>query len=147
MPCTTFGVFSTLGTDVRDTLETSGVSLVIDLVIRLEVSSNGCIVFTLGSEWVMPSSYSTLVCGAGFDGVVMALLFLTAFCVSCRIFCISYAPLLLPMFLIEMEQSAMAAIILSAWVMVGFVIFLCLNCAVLVNLSLSVVLMWQICAQ
>ena len=83
-PCTTFGVLSTLGTAVGDTLGTSGVSFVIELVSRLSVSSNGCIAFTLGSEWAMPSSCSELVCGSGFDGVVMALLFLTAFYVSCR---------------------------------------------------------------
>ena len=49
--CTIFGVLSTLGTDVGDTLGTSGVSFVIFLVIRLSVSLNGCTVFTLGSEW------------------------------------------------------------------------------------------------
>ena len=86
-----------------------------------------CIVFILGSEWAMPSSCSALVCGAGFDGVVMASLFLTAFSVSCRSYCISSDPLLLPMFLISLAQSAMAAIILLAWVMVGFVIFLWLK--------------------
>ena len=83
-PCTTFGVLSTLGTAVGDTLGTSGVSFVIELVSRLSVSSNGCIAFTLGSEWAMTSSCSELVCGSSFDGVVMALLFLTAFYVSCR---------------------------------------------------------------
>ena len=51
------------------------------------------------------------------------------------------------MFLIVLAQSAMAAIILSAWVMVGFVIILWLNWVVLVNLSLFVVLMWHICVQ
>ena len=110
-----------------DTLGTSGVSFVMLLVILLSVSPNGFIVFTLRSEWAMPSSCSALVCGAGFAGLLMASLFLTAFYVSCRSCCISYAPLLLPMFLIYVSQSAMAAIILLAWVMVGFVILLWLN--------------------
>ena len=39
-PYTTFGVFSTLGTALGDTLGTSGVSFVIGLVIRLSVCYN-----------------------------------------------------------------------------------------------------------
>ena len=70
--CTIFGVLSTLRTSVGDTLGTSGVSFVIFLVIRMSVSPNGFILFTLGSEWAMSSSCSTLVCGAGFAGLVMA---------------------------------------------------------------------------
>ena len=49
-PCTTFGVLSTLGNAVGDTLGTSGVSFVIELVSRLSVSSNDCITFTSESE-------------------------------------------------------------------------------------------------
>ena len=56
-PCTNFGVFSTLRTSVGDTLGTSGVSFIVDLVSCLSVFSNGCIVFALGSEWVIPSSF------------------------------------------------------------------------------------------
>ena len=103
-----------------DTLGTSGVSFVIDLIIRLLVSFNGRIVFTLRSEWVMPSSCSVLVRGVGYAGLVLASLFLAAFYVSCMSCCISSAPLLLPVFLIALAQSAMAAIILLAWVIVVF---------------------------
>ena len=110
-----------------DTFGTSRVSLVMLLVICMSVSPNGFIVCTLGSGGTMPFSCSALVCGAGFAGLVMSLLFLTAFSVSCRSCCISSAPLLLLMFLIALSQSAMAAITLLAWVMVGFVIFLWLN--------------------
>ena len=51
--------------------------------------------------------------------------------------------LLLPTFLMALAQSAIAAIILSALVIVGYVIFLWLNCAVSVKRSLLVDLMWH----
>ena len=68
--CAIFGVFFTLGTAVGDTLRTSGVSLIILLVIRLSVSPNGFILFVLGSEWAIPSNCSALVCGAVFVVVI-----------------------------------------------------------------------------
>ena len=43
------------------------------------------------------------------------------------------------MFLIALAQSVMAAMILSSWFMVGFVMRLWLNCDVLVRRSLFVV--------
>ena len=52
-------------------------------------------------------------------------------------------PLLLPEFLMALAQSAIAAIILSAWVIVGRVIFLWLNYAVSVKRLLLVDLMWH----
>ena len=128
--CAIFGGFYTLGTAVGNTLGTSGVSLVMLRFIRLSTSPNGCLVCTLVIEWAMPSRCSTLVCGAGCADLVMDLLLLTAFYVSCRSCCISSAPLLTPMFLIALAQSDMAAIKVSAWVMVGFLIILWLNWAV-----------------
>ena len=79
-------------------LGTFGVSLVMLLVIRMSACPNGCIVCTLGSAWEMPSLRSALVCGAGFDDLVMAVLFLTDFSVSCSSCFISFDPLLLPIF-------------------------------------------------
>ena len=52
-------------------------------------------------------------------------------------------PLILPAFLMALMQSAIAAIILSAWVIVGRVIFLWLNYAVSVKRLLLVDLMWH----
>ena len=125
--CTIFGGVSTLRTSGKGTLGTSRVSLVMLLVIRLSARPNGCIVCTLRSAWVMPSRCYALVCGAGFTDLVMAVFFLTAFSVSCSSCCISSAPLLPPIFLIALVQSDMAAIIVLAWLMVGFVIILWLN--------------------
>ena len=51
--------------------------------------------------------------------------------------------LLLPTFLMALAQSDIAAIILSAWVIMGRLIFLWLNCAVSVKRSLLVDLMWH----
>ena len=78
-------------------------SLAIFLVVRL-LLSNVCAVCTPGDAWDR-------------------LLFFTACYVSFINGCSSFAPSLLPMFLIALLQSAMAAIILSAWVMVGFMMF------------------------
>ena len=84
-----------------------------------------------------------LVLGVSFDDAVMAGLCWTALSVSYSSCCISLAPLLSPMFLIALAQSVMAAMILSAWFMVGFVMRLWLNCAVLVRRSVFVVFMWH----
>ena len=67
--------------------------------------------------------FIALVCGVGYSDLAMDLLFFTASSVSFSNFCSSSDPSLLPMFLIALLKSAMAAIILSAWVMVGFVVF------------------------
>ena len=101
----------------------------------------------LGIAWVRPSRFSVLVCGADLADLEMASLLLTASSVSFSNCCILSAPSFLTMFLIDLLQSAMAAIILLAWVMVGFVIILWLNWAVSVNLSLLVVLMWHRCVR
>ena len=53
----------------------------------------------------------------------------------------------LPKFLMALAQSAIAAITLSACVMVGRVIFLWLKCTVSVNRSLLVVFMWHRCVR
>ena len=130
--CAILDVFSTLGTAVGGTLGSSGVSLAIFIVTHLSLFYNG---------------FNVLVCGSGFADLEMASLFLTDSSVSFRNCCISSDPSFLPMFLIDLVQSAMEAIILSAWVMVGFVIFWWLNWAVSVKLSLLVVLMWHICVR
>ena len=96
-------VFSTLRTSVGGTLVTCGMSLTILLV-------NGLLLFGASD-----------VCTLG-DAWVHSLLFIV-FSVSFINFFNSSDPSLLTMFLIGLLQSAMAAIILSAWVIVGFVIF------------------------
>ena len=58
--CGIVGSFSNIGTAVGDTIGTSGVSLVMFLVIRLSSSPNGCIVCTLGSAWVIPSRFFSI---------------------------------------------------------------------------------------
>ena len=67
--------------------------------------------------------FSALVCGVGFYDLEIALLFFTASSASFSNCCSSSAPSLLPMFFIALLQSAMADMILSAWVMVDFMIF------------------------
>ena len=108
---------------MRGTLGISGMSLVIFLVICLFSFSNICAVCTLGNAWARPPCFSELVCGVEFSDLALSLLFCTAYSLSFSNCCSSSSPSLLPMFLIALLQSAMAAIILSAWVMVGFVIF------------------------
>ena len=108
---------------MRGTLGISEMSLVIFIVICLFSFLNVCAVCILGNVWARPPCFSALVCGVGFYDLEMALLFFTASSVSFSNCCSSSATSLLPMFLISLLQSAMAAIILSAWVMVGFVIF------------------------
>ena len=145
--CAILAVLSTLGTAVRVTLVISGMSLVIFIVIRLFSFSNICAVCTLGNAWARLPCFYALLCGVGFSDLAMALLFFTASSVSFSNYCSSSAPSLLTMFLISFLQSAMVDITLSAWVMVGFVIFWWLNWAVLVNFSLLVVLTWHKCVR
>ena len=87
------------------------------------VFSNVCAVCTLVNVWARPPRFSESACGVGFPDVSMALLLFTACSVSFIKCCSSSAPSFLPMFLMALLQLAMADIILSAWVMVGFVIF------------------------
>ena len=145
--CVILDVFSTFRTSVGDTLISSGVFLVMFIVTCVSSFPNGCIVCTLGSAWVPPPRCYALVGGAGFADLEMDSLFFTASSMNFRSCCISYAPALLPMFLIALAQSAIAAKMFPAWVMVDFVFFLWLNWAVSVNLSLLVVLMWHICVR
>ena len=85
---------------------------------------------TLGTEWVI---VGIVMCTLGTDGVVlsgvandltMAGCWWMACSVSFTSCCISSAPLGLVMYLIAFVQSAIAFMTLSAWVMVGLVIFL-----------------------
>ena len=62
---------------MRGTFGTSGMSLVIFLVIRLFSFSNVCAVCTLGNAWARSSCFSVLVCGVGFYDFEMALLLFT----------------------------------------------------------------------
>ncbi len=98
----------------------------IDRVSRWAVS----VLCTLGTEWVIVGN---IVCTLGTDGVVlsgvandvtMAGCWWMAWSVSSTSYCISSAPLGLVMSLIAFVQSAVAFMTLSAWVMVGLVIFL-----------------------
>ena len=98
--CSILVVLSSLGIAVRGTLGICGMSLAIFHVIRL--SLNVCAVCNLGDAWAR-----------------------LGFCTACSIslinFCSSSSPSLLPMFLMALLQSAMAAIIFLAWVMVSLV--------------------------
>ena len=79
--------------------------------------------------------------------VVLDVLFciaLSVVLINCRI---SLPPVPLPKFLIAMAQSVIAAINLSACVMVGWVRFLWLKCMVSVKRSLLVDFMWHICVR
>ena len=85
---------------------------------------------TLGTEWVIVGN---VVCTLGTDGVVlsgvandvtMAGCWWMAWSVSSTSYCISSAPLGLVMSLIAFAQSVIAFMTLSAWVMVGLVMFL-----------------------
>jgi len=98
----------------------------IDRVSRWAVS----VLCTLGTEWVIVGN---IVCTLGTDGMVlsgvandvtMAGCWWMAWSVSSTSYCISSAPLGLVMSLIAFVQSAVAFMTLSAWVMVGLVIFL-----------------------
>ena len=120
--CYILVVLSTLGISVRGTLGICVISLATFLVIRL--FSNVCGVCTIGDAWVCLGFFTA--CYVSF--------------ISC---CSSSAPSFIPMFLMVLLQSAMVAIILSAWVMLGFVMFWWLNWAVSMNISLLVVLMWH----
>ena len=107
---------------MRGTPGICGMSLIIFIVVRLYFS-NVCAVCTLGNEWARPPCFYESVCGVGFPDVAMVLLFFTACSVS-FINCFSSSdPSLLPIFLMVLLQSAIVAIILSAWVMVGCVMF------------------------
>ena len=100
--CSILLVLSTLGIAVKGTIGICGMSLATFLVVRM--LSNFCTVCNLVYAWAR-------------------LVFFTACFVSFINCCSSSALSLLPMFLMDLVQSAMAAIILSAWVMVGFVMF------------------------
>ena len=98
----------------------------IDRVSRWAVS----VLCTLGTEWVIVGD---VVCTLGTDGVeltgvandvTMAGCWWMAWSVSSTSCRISSAPLGLVMSLIAFAQSAIAFMTLSAWVMVGLVIFL-----------------------
>ena len=108
---------------MRVILGISGIFLVIFLVIRLFSLSNVCAVCTLVNVRARSPCFSALVWGIGFPGLEMDLFFFTVYSVSFNNCCSSSALSLLPMFLIALVQPAMAAIILSEWVMVGLVIF------------------------
>ena len=79
----------------------------------------------------------------GVDVALDVLLCITryVFLISCRIFC---PPLPLPKFFIDLAQSAIAAITLSACVMVGWVSFLSLKFMVSVKNYLLVDFMWHL---
>ena len=96
-------VLSTLGAAVGGTLGTCGMSLTIVLVNGL-LLFGVCDVFTLGDSWVL-----------SFLFIVFSVSLINCFN-SC-------APSLLPIFFIALLQSAMAATILSAWVIADFVVF------------------------
>ena len=116
------GLFA-IGTAVEGTLGTSGMSLTIIIVTGLLLF--GVIsVCTLGNAWVRSLFF-----------IVFSVSFINCFNSS--------TPSLLPIILIALLQSAMVDVILSVWVIAGFVILLWLNWVVSVNLSLFVVLMWH----
>ena len=128
-----FLIWSTLGTDGLDNWNTWGFGGVIDLV---------CHVFLL--------VYSSTFDIAGAAVVVVGDVVLDVFCfnarsviwISCRI---SSPPFLFLKFFIALAQSDIAAITLSACLVVGRVISLWLKCMVSVKCSLLVDFMWHIC--
>ena len=127
---------STLGTTGVNTFETNWVACVIDIVWR-------------GSLLVM---FSGTLETDGTDAFVVGVTAMNGLCgsalsvnqTSCYI---PSEPFLLPKFLMDLVQSDISAITLSACVMVGRVIFLWLNCPVSVNRSLLVVFIWHRCIQ
>ena len=123
----------TLGTDGVDNLGTWGFGFVIDLV---------CCVLLL--------VYSVTLKLAGAYVVVVGVVAIDIFCCNARSIiwiscCISLALLLFTKFFIDLAQSAIAAITLSACVMVGQVRLFWLKCIVSVKRLFLVDFMWHLC--
>ena len=127
--------FSTLGDDAIGTLGTCCVGVLIDRVTRWlgsGASYHGSVIVAAGRT-------SLRVCSAGRVNFLATSAFVAiAFLVRRCNYSISSAPFSLPIALIAFAHSAIAAIILSACVTVGLVIFLWLKCAVSVRRSLRV---------
>ena len=130
-----FVEYSTLGTDGLDNWGTWWFGCVIDFVCR-----------------VLLLVYSGTLKLAGAPVVVLSVVAIDVFSFNARSFIwiswrISLDLLLLPKFVIALEQSTIAAINLSACIMVVQVIFLWLKCIVSVKISFWVDFMWHICVR
>ena len=127
--------FSTLGDDAVGTLGTCCVGALIDRVTRWLGSGASC-------PWsVAVAAGLTSLCtrSTGKFNLLATSAFVAIASSVRRCNCsISSVPLLLPIALIAFAHSAIAAMILSACVTVGLVIFLWLTCAVSVSRSLLV---------
>ena len=129
---------STLGTDCVSTLRIDEMCLVVERVCRRSALLRS--VGTLGSGAVLIFGNSRGILG----------FCLMAFQVSSSNFSIWRISMLLPSAckpLMVLAQSVIASITLSACVTVGFVIFLCWNCAVSMSFLLHVSLIWHACVQ
>ena len=131
---------STLGDAAVGTLGTCCVGALVDRVIRWLGSGDSW----HGSFTVVAGRTSLYVCSAGRSNFLATSAFVViAFSVRRYNCFISSALFSLPVALIVFAHSAIAAIILSACVIVGLVIFLWLKCAVSVSRSLRVSLTWH----
>ena len=127
--------FSTLGTDGVDNGGNWRFGCVIDLVCR-----------------VLLLTYSVTLELSGLHVVVVGVVAIDIFCCNARSIiwiscCISLALLLFTKFFIDLAQSAIAAITLSACVMVGQVRLFWLKCIVSVKRLLLVDFMWHLCVR
>ena len=133
--------FSTLGDAFTGTLGTCCVGALIDCVICWLGSGDSC-----QDPFAADAGHtSPCVCSAGRLNILLVTSAFVAINLSVRrCNCsISSTPFSLSIALIVFAHSAIAAIILSACVIVGLVMFLWLNCTVSVSRSLRVSLTWH----